>query len=90
MKAQKNVGGIGGMVETYVIRDAELLFRTESRHILAEKLRLFVGRHDLTKLSSDERRMVMHMPSLLGRDIIHKFRMICDKQKDEIYLERNG
>ena len=51
-KAERNVGGVGGMVDTYVIEDAELLFRTEDRKIRVEKLHLFVGKHDLAKLSS--------------------------------------
>ena len=51
-KAERNVGGVGGMVDTYVIEDAELLFRTDDRKIRVEKLRLFVGKHDLAKLSS--------------------------------------
>jgi len=86
-KAERNVGGIGGMVNTYVIEDATLLFRTEDRKIHEEKLRLFVGKHDPTKLSPSEIEIIMRMPSLLGRDIIHRFKLVCDKSRDEIYLE---
>jgi len=86
-KAERNVGGVGGMVNTYIIEDAELLFRTEDRKIRVEKLRLFVGKHDLAELSASEREMIMLVPSLLGRDIIHRFRLVCDKSREEVYLE---
>jgi len=87
-KTERNVGGVGGMVDTYVIEDAELLFRTEDRKIRVEELHLFVGKHDLAKLSPNEREMVMLVPSLLGRDIIHRFRLVCDKSREEVYLEK--
>jgi len=87
-KAERNVGGVGGMVDSYVVDDAELLFRTEDRKIKMEKLRLFVGKHDLTKLSESEQEMIMHVPSLLGRDIISKFRLVCHKRRQEVYLEK--
>jgi hypothetical protein len=87
-KAERDVGGVGGMVDTYVVEDAELLFRTEDRKIRVEKLRLFVGKHDLEEFSDNERDMIMLVPSLLGRDLIHKFRLVCDKRKEEVYLEK--
>ena len=87
-KAERNVGGVGGIVDTYVIDDAELLFRTEDRKLRVEKLRLFVGKHDLAELSESEREMIMFVPSLLGRDIIQRFRLVCDKDREEVYLER--
>jgi len=87
-KAVRNVGGVGGMVDSYVVDDAELLFRTEDRKIKVEKLGLFVGKHDLTKLSESEQEMIMLVPSLLGRDIISKFRLVCDKRRQEVYLEK--
>ena len=87
-RAERDIGGLGGLIDTYVVEDARLLLRTENRQICEEKLRLFVGKHDLTKLSLREREMIERMPSLLGRDIIHRFRLVCDKRKDEVYLER--
>jgi hypothetical protein len=87
-KAERNVGGVGGMVNTYMMEDAELLFRTEDKKIRVEKLRLFIEKHDLTRLSPNERELIMLMPSLLGRDIIQRFRLICDMEKEEVYLEK--
>ncbi|MBC7090776.1 MAG: hypothetical protein H5T50_02535 [Nitrososphaeria archaeon] len=53
-----------------------------------EKLPLLVGVHDLPRLSSEERTLIMRLPSLMGRDVIYRFRLVCDKSRDEIYLER--
>ena len=50
-RAERDIGGLGGLIDTYVVEDARLLLRTENRQICEEKLRLFVGKHDLTKLS---------------------------------------
>jgi len=30
----------------------------------------------------------MFVPSLLGRDVIHRFRFVCDKGREEVYLEK--
>ena len=86
-KAERKIGGLGGLIETFVIEDAALFFKAENGEIIKEKLRLLVGAHDLPKLSSEEKSLIMRMPSLLGRDIIYRYRLICDKKRNEIYLE---
>lgn len=87
-RAERNIGGLGGLISTYVIEDATLFFRAEDGEVVQEKLRLFVGAHDLSKLSPEEKKMIMRMPSLLGRDVIYRFRLVCDKNRNEVYLER--
>jgi len=87
-KAERNIGGLGGLINTYVIEDATLFFKAEDGEVIQEKLRLFVGVHDLLKLSPEEKLLIMRMPSLLGRDIIYRYRLICDRNHNEIYLER--
>ena len=87
-KAERKIGGLGGLIDTYVIEDAALFFRVENGEIIKEKLRLLIGAHDLSKLSSEEKSLIMRMPSLLGRDIIYRYRLVCDKNQNEIYLER--
>ncbi len=85
---ERKVGEIGGLIQTYVIEDATLLFRAENGEIVKETLNLLAGVHDLSRLSSEERSLILRMPSLLGRDIIYKCRFICDKNRNEVYLER--
>lgn len=87
-KSERKVGGIGGLIQTYVIENTILLFRAESGEIVEETLNLLAGVHDPSKLSLEEKSLVIRMPSLLGRDIIYKYRFICDKNRNEVYLER--
>ena len=71
-----------------MIEDAALFLRTEHGEVIEEKLRLFVGIHDLLKLSAEGKVLIIRMPSLLGRDIICRFRPLCDRNLGEAYLER--
>jgi len=87
-RAERNIGGLGGLINTYVIEDATLFFKSEDGRVIEEKLGLFIGAHDLSKLSPEEKLLIMRMPSLLGRDIIYRFRLVCDRNRDEVYLER--
>ena len=87
-KAERKIGGLGGLIDTFVIEDVALFFRAENGEITKENLRLLVGTHDLSKLSSEEKSLIIRIPSLLGRDIIYRYRLICDKNRNEIYLER--
>jgi len=87
-RSERDIGGLGGLINTYVIEDAMLFFRAEDGEVFQEKLRLSVGVHDLLKLSPEEKLLIMRMPSLLGRDIIYRYRLVCDKNRNEVYLER--
>ena len=87
-RSERDIGGLGGLINTYVIEDAMLFFRAEDGEVFQEKLRLSVGVHDLLKLSPEEKLLIMRMPSLLGRDIIYRYRLVCDRNRNEIYLER--
>jgi hypothetical protein len=42
---------VGWLIDTYAIEDATLFFKPEDCRIIEEKLGLFVGAHDLSKLS---------------------------------------
>ncbi|MBI2184788.1 MAG: hypothetical protein HYU39_07515 [Thaumarchaeota archaeon] len=73
--------GLGGVVGTFVARDAELYFRTdegaEHRESLTE---LLVVRHD----KIDEN--ILRIPSVLGRDILNKLRLIYDKRNGTVAI----
>jgi len=87
-KAERDVGGVGGLVKTYVIEDAALVFRTLEGAVVEEELNLLVGSHDLRSLDTESRRLIMVIPSLLGRDVLRRFRLVYDERSDEVYLER--
>lgn len=87
-KAERDVGGVGGMIDTYIIEDANLMFRTEDGSLCKEKLKMLVGAHDLAKLDVQSRKLILFMPSLLGRDVLRRYRLIYDEPTNEVYLER--
>lgn len=73
--------GLGGLVDTYVAKDAEIYFRTdndsEHRELLPE---LLVVKHK----KIDEN--IMRIPSVLGRDILNKYRLVYEKRKDLVVI----
>lgn len=79
---EQDMSGIGGSVETYVIDDALLLFGDHEM-----KLPVFVIRHPLETMNEEERRKILRFPSILGRDVINKFRLIFDRDMGEILLK---
>jgi len=87
-KAERNIGGIGGLINTYTIDDAVIVFKTEEGKLHKEKLTLLVGVHMLDEVKEDEIKLLMRLPSLLGRDIIRKFRLLYDEKSNEVYMKR--
>ncbi|NWG09607.1 MAG: hypothetical protein HXX80_04790 [Nitrososphaerales archaeon] len=86
-KAKRNIGGIGGLIDAYPIKDAMMVFKTEGGILHEERLNLLVGVHKLDRLAPEERRLIMRFPSLLGRNILRKFRLIYDERFNEIFME---
>lgn len=81
-KHSQNVSGIGGSVETYIIDDTTLILGSKQIH-----LPIFVVRHALESLNKEDRIKLLRIPSLLGRDIINRFRLIFDKEENKVVLE---
>jgi hypothetical protein len=81
-KAEKNIGGIGGIIDTYIIEDAKIIFKTE------EELNLLVGVHRMDKLTEQEKKIITKLPSLLGRDIIRKFKFTFSKKENLVLFEK--
>lgn len=81
-KHSQNVSGIGGSVETFIVEDSTLLL--DSVEI---RVPIFVLRHDIENLNKDERIRILRIPSLLGRDVINRFKLIFNRDKDEIIFE---
>lgn len=80
-KSKQPLLGVGGLVETYIAKDAKLYFRAQddSEHI--EDLReLLVVRHIPPNPN------IMRIPSVLGREILNKYRLIYDKSKNQVTI----
>lgn len=86
--AERDLIGIGGLLKNQIIEDAILIFRSTDGSPITEKLRLLVGTHDPSKLSLKEREAILKLPSLLGRDVIYRFKLMINKLRNQIYLER--
>lgn len=83
-KHDRDFVGIGGSIRTYIIEDALLLFKAEKE--VKIRTPIFVVKHPIEEMDEAEKMKVLRIPSLLGRDIINRFRLIFDKQKEEIAL----
>ncbi len=73
--------GIGGVVDTYVLKDVKLVFRREDEKGHVQNFeRIYVLKH----AALDER--IMRIPSILGRDILNKYALIYDKRHEKAYI----
>jgi hypothetical protein len=87
-KSEKNVGGIGGLIDTYVIENVRIIFKTEEGVLYEEKLNLLVGVHRVNELTEKEKELVTKLPSLLGRDIIRKFGFTFKEKESLVLFEK--
>jgi hypothetical protein len=73
--------GIGGVVDTYVLKDVKLVFRREDEKSHVQNFeRIYVLKHVVL----DER--IMRIPSILGRDILNKYALVYDKRHEKAYI----
>ncbi len=86
-RADKPVGGIGGIIDTYLTDDAKIVFETDEGYI-SQDLTLLVGIHDLSRVDEETKRRILIMLSLLGGEIVNEFDVHCLPQKGEVYLEK--
>jgi hypothetical protein len=73
-KLKQPLLGLGGLIETYVARDSALYFKTEDGFEHKELAELLVVKHKKV----DEN--IMRIPSVLGRDILNKYKLVYDRQ----------
>ena len=80
-KLSEGMLGIGGLVDTYVLKDVKLTFRRENGESHVESFdRIYVLKH----AARDER--IMRIPSILGRDMLNKHALIYDKRHEKAYI----
>jgi hypothetical protein len=80
-KLSEGMLGIGGSVDTYVLRNVKLTFRRENGESHAENFdRIYVLKH----AARDER--MMRIPSILGRDMLNKHALVYDKRHERAYI----
>jgi len=86
--APRRVVGIGGTAETYIIEGVELTLTPENGLGISETLNLYVVLHDPRTLSDEERELILRLPSILGRDLINRYCLHFNANRDEVYLQR--
>ena len=80
-KLGKGMLGIGGVVDTYILKDPKLIFHTENKKKHTEQLEsLCFLKH------SEVNERILRIPSILGRDILNKHRLIYDKRQGNAYI----
>lgn len=73
--------GIGGVVETYIAKDVELVFITQDGTQHVEKLEtIYILRHKRVN------NRIKRIPSILGRDILNKYLLIFDKRHGKVTM----
>jgi len=73
--------GIGGLVDTYVLKDVKLTFRRENGKSHVENFdRIYVLKHAVL----DER--IMRIPSILGRDMLNKYTLVYDRRHEIAHI----
>jgi len=79
-RLREGTTGIGGVVATFTPPRVKLIFKTIQDTHIEELPRVFVLRHK----KGDEN--IRRIPSLLGRDILNKFRLLLDKERGVVTL----
>jgi len=77
--------GVGGAVETYIMRDVQLKFLSDDRReVLFERT---LPQVHVLKHPKEMYEQVREMPSLLGMDFLRDFYMVVDVANGVAYLE---
>ncbi|MFQ6058621.1 MAG: hypothetical protein ACE5MB_07090 [Anaerolineae bacterium] len=79
--------GIGGSVRSFVVRDVEITLASDEGDFVVRQ-ELWVARHDLDRLPPEEVARILRLPSVMGRDLINRFRFTCDYKAGQVRLER--
>ena len=79
-RLSKGMLGIGGAVDTYLLKDANLIFRQENKKNHVEQLSLCFLKH------SEVNERILRIPSIIGRDILNKYTIIYSKKQGKAYL----
>ena len=87
-KAPRPLGGIGGTVETRLLESSRLLLKTGSGEDVAERPTVHVAKHDLSRLDTRGKELVAQLPSLLGRDVLERYRFVYDRSRRQVFLEK--
>ncbi len=73
--------GIGGTIDTYILKNAKLTFSKEDEKSHSEAFeRLCILKH------AQLNEKILRIPSILGRDILNRYALIYDKRQEHVYI----
>ena len=80
-KPDKGMLGIGGPVDTYILKEAKLALHKKDGQTHVENLEslCFLRHFELTE-------RILRIPSILGRDVLNKYALIYDRRQDNVYM----
>ena len=80
-KLGKGMLGIGGAVDTYILKEAKLIFRQENKKNHAEPLEslCFLKHYEVNE-------RILRIPSILGRYILNKYTLVYSKRQGKAYM----
>ena len=81
------VVGIGGSVRSFTIPSVDVTFASDDGDV-TERMDLSVVQHDLDQLPPTEASRILRLPSVLGRDLLNRFRFTCEYRSGSVKLER--
>jgi len=73
-------------VDTYVFENTVLIFKTDAGK-LEFKFPILFLKHNFTSMNEEDRIKILRIPSLLGRDILNRFKLIYNPLKNKLELE---
>ena len=84
-KSKSSLIGIGGTISCFIITDSTLTFRSSKGNV-SVKLAISVAKHPLEHMDAHSRTQILRLPSLLGRDVINKYKLTFDFPERSVNL----
>lgn len=85
--AERAIVGVGGSVRSLLARNARLTLEATETYVPI-RLDLIVVQHDWGALPHDEINRILRLPSVLGRDVLNRFRFTSDYGSGIVQLAR--
>ena len=86
IRAEQPMAGIGGSVPAFIFRDARISLESDEDDV-AFPLDLLVACHDLQNLPPAAAERILKLPSVMGRDILNRFRFVYEHATGTVLLE---
>ncbi len=84
-RRKEKTTGVGGSVDTYILPDVRLYFRTADGKLHEERMGdISVLKHAIK--NEEEAARIRKLPSLLGRDFLNRYKAMLDRASDRLTI----